>query len=290
MAVKEKKGLGMGLDALFAANHYEDEQEAELLIVPIEKVEPREDQPRQTFDPQALQDLADSIAQYGLIQPITVRRLPHDFYQIIAGERRWRASRMAGLNEVPVRILEADDRRTAELALVENLQREDLNPIEEAKGYRSLMHDYGLTQEETARSVGRSRPAVANSLRLLSLSAPVMTLVEKGELSAGHARALIPIENEQRQLQAAQEVIKKNLSVRTTERMAARLCRPEAEEKPKEKSGEITVDYAAELADELGKKLGRRIRLIEKNGSGRIELEYYNAEDREKLIEQLRKL
>lgn len=290
MAVKEKKGLGMGLDALFAANHYEDEPEAELLIVPIEKVEPREDQPRQTFDPQALQDLADSIAQYGLIQPITVRRLPHDFYQIIAGERRWRASRMAGLNEVPVRILEADDRRTAELALVENLQREDLNPIEEAKGYRSLMHDYGLTQEETARSVGRSRPAVANSLRLLSLSAPVMTLVEKGELSAGHARALIPIENEQRQLQAAQEVIKKNLSVRTTERMAARLCRPEAEEKPKEKSGEITVDYAAELADELGKKLGRRIRLIEKNGSGRIELEYYNAEDREKLIEQLRKL
>lgn len=290
MAVKEKKGLGMGLDALFAANHYEDEPEAELLIVPIEKVEPREDQPRQTFDPQALQDLADSIAQYGLIQPITVRRLPHDFYQIIAGERRWRASRMAGLNEVPVRILEADDRRTAELALVENLQREDLNPIEEAKGYRSLMHDYGLTQEETARSVGRSRPAVANSLRLLSLSAPVMTLVEKGKLSAGHARALIPIENEQRQLQAAQEVIKKNLSVRTTERMAARLCRPEAEEKPEEKSAEITVDYAAELADELGKKLGRRIRLIEKNGSGRIELEYYNAEDREKLIEQLRKL
>ena len=290
MAVKEKKGLGMGLDALFAANHYEDEPEAELLIVPIEKVEPREDQPRQTFDPQALQDLADSIAQYGLIQPITVRRLPHDFYQIIAGERRWRASRMAGLNEVPVRILEADDRRTAELALVENLQREDLNPIEEARGYRSLMHDYGLTQEETARSVGRSRPAVANSLRLLSLSAPVMTLVEKGELSAGHARALIPIENEQRQLQAAQEVIKKNLSVRTTERMAARLCRPEAEEKPEEKSAEITVDYAAELADELGKKLSRRIRLIEKNGSGRIELEYYNAEDREKLIEQLRKL
>ena len=290
MAVKEKKGLGMGLDALFAANHYEDEPEAELLIVPIEKVEPREDQPRQTFDPQALQDLADSIAQYGLIQPITVRRLPHDFYQIIAGERRWRASRMAGLNEVPVRILEADDRRTAELALVENLQREDLNPIEEARGYRSLMHDYGLTQEETARSVGRSRPAVANSLRLLSLSAPVMTLVEKGELSAGHARALIPIENEQRQLQAAQEVIKKNLSVRTTERMAARLCRPEAEEKPEEKSAEITVDYAAELADELGKKLGRKIRLIEKNGSGRIELEYYNAEDREKLIEQLRKL
>lgn len=289
MAAKEKKGLGMGLDALFAANHYDDEPETELLIVPIEKVEPREDQPRQSFDPQALQDLADSIAQYGLIQPITVRRLPHDFYQIIAGERRWRASRIAGLTEVPVRVLEADDRRTAELALVENLQREDLNPIEEAKGYRSLMHDYGLTQEETARSVGRSRPAVANSLRLLSLSAPVMELVEKGELSAGHARALIPIENETRQLNAAQEVIRKNLSVRKTERMAAKLCRPE-EEKPEEKNDGVTVDYAAELADELGKKLGRRVRLVDRHGSGRIELEFYNAEDREALIEQLRKL
>ena len=289
MAANEKKGLGMGLDALFAANHYDDEPETELLIVPIEKVEPREDQPRQSFDPQALQDLADSIAQYGLIQPITVRRLPHDFYQIIAGERRWRASRIAGLTEVPVRVLEADDRRTAELALVENLQREDLNPIEEAKGYRSLMHDYGLTQEETARSVGRSRPAVANSLRLLSLSAPVMELVEKGELSAGHARALIPIENETRQLNAAQEVIRKNLSVRKTERMAAKLCRPE-EEKPEEKNDGVTVDYAAELADELGKKLGRRVRLVDRHGSGRIELEFYNAEDREALIEQLRKL
>ena len=288
MAAKERKGLGMGLDALFAANQYEDEPEAELLIVPIEKVEPREDQPRMSFDAQALQDLADSIVQYGLIQPITVRRLPNDFYQIIAGERRWRASRMAGLTEVPVRVLEADDRRTAELALVENLQREDLNPIEEAKGYRSLMHDYGLTQEETARSVGRSRPAVANSLRLLSLSAPVMELVEKGKLSAGHARALIPIEDEKRQLGAAQEVIRKNLSVRNTERMAAKLCRPEPE--PEEKPAGLTVDYAAELTEELGKHLGRRVRLVEKGGGGRIELEFYSAEDREKLVDQLRNL
>ncbi len=290
MASKEKKGLGMGLDALFAANHYEDEPEAELLIVPIAKVEPREDQPREYFDPQALEDLADSIRQYGLIQPITVRRLPNEFYQIIAGERRWRASRMAGLDEVPVRILEADDRRTAELALVENLQRENLNPIEEAKGYRSLMHDYGLTQEETARSVGRSRPAVANSLRLLSLTAPVMDLVEKGELSAGHARALIPIENEKKQLAAAQEVIKKNLSVRKTERMAARLCQPEPEEEKPAEDGAITVDYSAELAEELGRHLGRKVRLVENRSGGRIELEFYGAEDREKLITQLRNL
>ncbi len=290
MAGREKKGLGMGLDALFAANHYDDEPEAELLIVPIEKVEPREDQPRQSFDPEALQELSSSIAQYGLIQPITVRKLPNGFYQIIAGERRWRASRMAGLAEVPVRVLEADDRRTAELALVENLQREDLNPIEEARGYRSLMHDYGLTQEETAKSVGRSRPAVANSLRLLSLSAPVMDLVEKGELSAGHARALIPIESETRQLAAAREVIKKALSVRKTERMAARLCRPEENPGEEKKPEAVTVDYAAELSEELEKKLGRKVRLVEKNGGGRIELTFYDAEDREKLIGQLRKL
>jgi ParB family chromosome partitioning protein len=197
---------------------------------------------------------------------------------------------MAGLTEVPVRVLEADDRRTAELALVENLQREDLNPIEEAKGYRSLMHDYGLTQEETARSVGRSRPAVANSLRLLSLSAPVMELVEKGDLSAGHARALIPIENETRQLSAAQEVIRKNLSVRKTERMAAKLCRPEPEPEAEKPDSSVTVDYAAELAEELGKTLGRKVRLVERNGAGRIELDFYNPEDREKLIDQLRKL
>ena len=290
MAGREKKGLGMGLDALFAANHYDDEPEAELLIVPIEKVEPREDQPRQSFDPEALQELSSSIAQYGLIQPITVRKLPNGFYQIIAGERRWRASRMAGLAEVPVRVLEADDRRTAELALVENLQREDLNPIEEARGYRSLMHDYGLTQEETAKSVGRSRPAVAKSLRLLSLSAPVMELVEKGELSAGHARALIPIESETRQLAAAREVIKKALSVRKTERMAARLCRPEENPGEGKNPEAVTVDYAAELSEELEKKLGRKVRLVEKNGSGRIELAFYDAEDREKLIGQLRKL
>ena len=288
MAGKEKKGLGMGLDALFAANAYDDEPEAELLIVPLSKVEPREDQPRQYFDPQALEDLADSIRQYGLIQPITVRKLPNGFYQIIAGERRWRAARLAELQEVPVRVIEADDRRTAELALVENLQREDLNPIEEAKGYRSLMQDYGLTQEETARSVGRSRPAVANSLRLLSLSASVMSLVEKGELSAGHARALIPIENEKLQLETAQEVVKKNLSVRKTERMAAKLCRPEPEKKPEDDS--LQVNYAAELADELSRRLGRKVRLVENRGGGRIELDFYGAEDREKLIEQLRNL
>ena len=287
MAAKEKKGLGIGLDALFAANDLEEEPEGELLTLPIGKVEPREAQPRKTFDEQALQDLADSIAQYGLIQPIVARRLEGGYYQIIAGERRWRASRMAGLTEVPVRVLEADDRRTAELALVENLQREDLNPIEEAKGYRTLMEEYGLTQEETARSVGRSRPAVANALRLLSLSPQVMELVEKKELSAGHARALLPLSSDQLQLEAAREVLKKALSVRRTEQLAAKWSR---DPKPARPEDPLAVDYAAEAAEELSRLLGRKVRLQEGKRGGRIELDYYDPQDREVLIESLRRL
>ena len=287
MAAKEKKGLGIGLDALFAANDLQEEPEGELLTLPIGKVEPREAQPRKTFDEQALQDLADSIAQYGLIQPIVARRLEGGYYQIIAGERRWRASRMAGLTEVPVRVLEADDRRTAELALVENLQREDLNPIEEAKGYRTLMEEYGLTQEETARSVGRSRPAVANALRLLSLSPQVMELVEKKELSAGHARALLPLSSDQLQLEAAREVLKKALSVRRTEQLAAKWSR---DPKPAKPEDPLAVDYAAEAAEELSRLLGRKVRLQEGKRGGRIELDYYDPQDREVLIESLRRL
>ena len=287
MAAKEKKGLGLGLDALFAANAL-DEPEGELLILPIEKVEPRETQPRKNFDEEALQALADSISQYGLIQPIVARKLDSGYYQIIAGERRWRASRLAGLTEVPVRILEADDRRTAELALVENLQREDLNPIEEAKGYRTLMEEYGLTQEETARSVGRSRPAVANALRLLSLSPRVMELVEKRELSAGHARALLPLSSEQLQWDAAREVLARSLSVRRTELLAARMGREKREAPAREDP--LAINYAAEAAEELSRLLGRRVRLQEGRKGGKIELDYYDARDREALIEALRKL
>ena len=287
MAAKEKKGLGTGLDVLFAANEL-DEAEGELLTLPIAKVEPREAQPRKRFDEQALQDLADSIAQYGLIQPIVARKLDSGYYQIIAGERRWRASRMAGLTEVPVRVLEADDRRTAELALVENLQREDLNPIEEARGYKTLMEDYGLTQEETARSVGRSRPAVANALRLLGLSPAVMALVERKELSAGHARAILPLESEKQQLELAQEVLKKSLSVRRTEQMAARLSRVSAAKEQKESP--LTINYAAEAAEELSRLLGRKVRLVEGKRGGKIELDYYDPEDREVLIAALRDL
>ena len=286
MAAKNNKGLGIGLDALFGGNDF-DEAESELLHLPISKVEPRLEQPREYFDENALQDLADSIAQYGLIQPITVRKLNTGYYQIIAGERRWRASRLAGLTEVPVRVIEADDRRTAELALVENLQREDLNPIEEAKGYRTLIEEYGLTQEEAAKSVGRSRPAITNAMRLLSLSAPVLEMVEKGELSAGHARALVPISDEKLQLDAANEVRNKNLSVRKTEQLAARLTKEPKAEKPA--SDPLAVDYSAEVSNQLTAALGRRVRLVDGKKTGRIEIEFYGADDREALIALLQR-
>lgn len=286
MAAKNNKGLGIGLDALFGSSNF-DEAESELLHLPISKVEPRLEQPREYFDEDALQELADSIAQYGLIQPITVRKLNTGYYQIIAGERRWRASRLAGLTEVPVRVIEADDRRTAELALVENLQREDLNPIEEAKGYRTLIEEYGLTQEEAAKSVGRSRPAITNAMRLLSLSAPVLEMVEKGELSAGHARALVPISDEKLQWEAANEVKNKNLSVRKTEQLAAQLTREPKAEKP---AGDpLAVDYSAEVSNQLTAALGRRVRLVDGKKTGRIEIEFYGADDREALIALLQR-
>ena len=283
---KEKKGLGIGLDALFGTDDL-PEEEAELQHLPISRVEPRMEQPRALFDEEALQELADSISRYGLIQPITVRKLPSGYYQIIAGERRWRAARLAGLTEVPVRVIEADDRRTAELALVENLQREDLNPIEEARGYRALIDEYGLTQEEAARSVGKSRPAVANAMRLLSLCPEVSELVEKGRLSAGHARALVPVLDANLQLAAAKEVISKALSVRQTEQLAAKILRP-----PKKAPvrSPLSVDYAAEVAARLSEKLGRKVRLVDGKKTGRIEIEFYGADDREALISALERL
>ena len=286
---KEKKALGTGLSALFG-DDFENENRQE--TVPVTMIEPRADQPRKYFDEEALQSLADSIAKYGLIQPITVKKLDNGNYQIIAGERRWRASRLAGLEEVPVRIIEADELETAEMALVENLQREDLNPIEEAKGYKTLIEIYGLTQEEAAKSVGKSRPAVANSLRLLSLGDKVIEYVEAGDLSAGHARALASIENEEVQAKAAEEIIAKGLSVRKAEQLAARLIK-EAQESDAEipsESNSISVDYIKEVSEELSKKLGRRVNLKDGRKTGKLEIEYYGSEDREKLIELLRKI
>ena len=288
MAAKEKKGLGAGLGALFGEENVQGE---DVSTLPLAKIEPRTEQPREFFDEQAMQSLADSIARYGLIQPITVRPLPSGYYQIIAGERRWRAARLAGLTEVPVRIMEADDRTTAELALVENLQREDLNPIEEAKGYQLLIEEYGFTQEEAAKSVGRSRPAVANALRLLNLSPEVMHLVETGELSAGHARALVSVSEPSLQLQAAKEILSKALSVRKAEALAAKVLKKSKKDE-QEPSSETDdgVDYAREISSELTKSLGRKVLVKDKKGNGKIELEYYGADDREFLISKLKKL
>ena len=284
---KEKKGLGTGLGVLFGEDRFDEE--SELQTLPIAKVEPRQDQPRALFDDDALQELAESIAQYGLIQPITVRKLDSGYYQIIAGERRWRAARLAGLSEVPVRVMDADDRRTAELALVENLQREDLSPVEEARGYQALMREYGLTQEDAARAVGKSRPTVANALRLLNLSDAVLDMLEKGQLTAGHARALVPIGDGALQLAAAKEVVDKALSVRQTEQLAARLTRPVRPKKTEKDEG-IRVDYCAEVGTRLSQSLGRKVRLVDGRKTGRIEIEFYGADDREALISALEKL
>ena len=280
----KKGGLGSGLSALFGEEYAAPAAQSGTSTLPISKVEPRKDQPRSRFDQAALEELSESIRQHGLIQPIVVRQIDSGYYQIIAGERRWRAARAAGLTEVPVRIIEADDRRAMELALVENLQREDLNPIEEAQGYKTLMEEYGMTQEAAATAVGKSRPAVANALRLLNLCPPVLQLVEEGQLSAGHARALLPI-RDAAQASAAETVIAHRLSVRQTEALAARLSKTPPAAKPQKS---VEVDYTRELERELEGLLGRKVKLIDGKKKGRIELEFYGAEDREALIENLR--
>ena len=281
----QKKGLGTGLGALLGEDTVPEKTSGGAVLLPLSKVEPRQDQPRTQFDEDALQELADSIALYGVIQPITVRRLDSGYYQIIAGERRWRAARLAGLSEVPVRIIDADDRRAAELALVENLQREDLNPLEEATGYRALIEEFGLTQDEAARSVGKSRSAVANALRLLALTPKVLSMVQDGRISAGHARALLQITNEKTQAEAADEVCARGLSVRRTEQLAARLSR--MPKLPPKEETQAAVDYAADESLSLTKVLARKCKLVEGKRTGRIEIEFYSANDREVLLDNL---
>jgi ParB family chromosome partitioning protein len=284
-----EKGLGKGLGALFG-DDFLDAPAGDALVLPISKVEPNRDQPRAKFDEVALEELAESIRKYGMIQPITVRKLDSGFYQIIAGERRWRAARSAGLSEVPVRVIEADDRRVTELALVENLQREDLNPIEEARGYKTLVEEYGLTQEEAAQSVGKSRPAVTNALRLLSLDTAVLAMVEDGSLSAGHARALLPIRDAAGQQSAARTVVEKNLSVRQTETLAARICKGLEQQEKAETPGGIRVNYVEEVEKALTQALGRRVKIADSRKKGKIELEYYDRDDMEVLISALKSL
>ena len=280
------KGLGKGLGALLGDFMEEPVENSPYQLLPIYKVEPNRDQPRQDFDEEELQALADSIQEHGIIQPLTVRQLDSGYYQIIAGERRWRAARIANLAEVPVVVIEADDRKAMELALIENLQRQDLNAVEEALGYQSLMEDYGLTQDEAAKRVGKSRPAVANSLRLLGLCPVVLEKLRKGELTAGHARAILMLKSEKKQQEAAQKIIALGLSVRQAELICKNMCREpkEEEEQP------LKIDYVAECEKQLSKHLGRGVKIVNGKRKGRFELEFYGQDDLQVLLDALMKI
>ena len=278
------KGLGKGLGALMGDIFEEPAEKTPYKLLPIHKVEPNPDQPRQDFDEEELSALAASIAEHGIVQPLTVRSLgTSGYYQIIAGERRWRAARIAGLSEVPAVIMEADDKKTMVLALIENLQRQDLNPVEEALGYQRLMEEYGLTQEEAASKVGKSRPAVANSLRLLGLSPEVLEMVRAGKLSAGHARAVLVLKSEKAQLTAAQKIFALGLSVRQAELM----CKNLGKEPAPEPAPTLKVDYVAECEKSLSKHLGRKVKIINGKRKGRFELEFYGQEDLQILLDAL---
>ena len=280
------KGLGKGLGALLGDFQEETAEKSPYQLLPIHKVEPNRNQPRQDFDEEELDALAESIRVHGVIQPLTVRELPSGYYQIIAGERRWRASRIAGLREIPGVIVEADDKKTMELALIENLQRQDLNAVEEALGYRSLMADYGLTQEDAANQVGKSRSAVANALRLLNLAPEVLEKVRCGDLSAGHARAVLSLKDEKKQVSAAQKIIALGLSVRQAEL----LCKNMSKEPKPEPKVTLAVDYIGEWEKQLSKHLGRGVKIINGKRKGKFELEFYGQDDLQTLLDTLLKL
>ena len=282
MASKKPSGLGRGLGALLGDDVMKTESSGSLSL-PISQVETCSSQPRKRFDDESLQELADSISQHGIIQPLTVRKLSSGYYQIIAGERRWRAARLAGLQEVPVIVIEADDRKAAELAMIENLQREDLNPMEEAAGFQSLIESYHMTQEEAAQRVGKSRSAVTNALRLLGLTPSVRKLVEEDKLSAGHARALVPL-SPSLQESAANAIVSGGLSVRQTEALVKRLS---AEKKEAQVKDPDEVDYLAEAQNELKARLCRGVKIVPGRKKGRIELEYYGVDDLNDLLDAL---
>ena len=282
-----KKGLGKGMGALIPIEDELIPDNSPYRILPLHKVEPNPDQPRRDFDEEELEALADSIIHHGVIQPLTVRELPTGYYQIIAGERRWRAARIAGLDEIPVVIIDADDKKTMELALIENLQRQDLNPVEEAMGYHTLMSAYGLTQEEAAAQVGKSRPAVANALRLLSLAPEALLMVRKGVLTAGHARAVLSLKTEKLQVEAAKKIVNLGLSVRQAELMCKNMAKePVHIQQPLT----LAVDYIAECEKSLSKRLGRGVKILNGKRKGKFELEFYGQEDLQVLLDALMKI
>ena len=280
------KGLGRGLGALMGDISMEPAQKSPYKLLPIYKIEPNPTQPRQDFEEEPLEALADSIREHGIVQPLTVREMPNGYYQIVAGERRWRAARLAELTEVPVVVIEADDKKTMELALIENLQRQDLNPVEEALGYRSLMDNYGMTQEEAASRVGKSRPAVANALRLLGLCPDVLEQVRSGALSAGHARAVLSLKTEKQQKEAAQKIVALGLSVRQAEMLCKNMNRPPQPAKPVT----LAVNYLEECEKSLSKHLSRGVKIVNGKRKGRFELEFYGEEDLQTLLDLLMQL
>ena len=288
------RGLGKGLDALIPAGDKEITKEENTkgaeTIVKITKVEPNRSQPRKNFDEDALQELADSIKQFGLLQPILVQD-KGEYYEIIAGERRWRAAKLAGLKEVPVIIRNYSSQEIVEISLIENIQREDLNPIEEAQAYKRLLTEFNLKQDEVAERVSKSRTAVTNSMRLLKLCDGVQQMIIDDMLSTGHARALIPIEDPELQLQLAQRIFDEKLSVREVEKLVKSILKP-AEEKPKKEEIPQSLMYIYQnIENKLKDKLSRKVAISPKgkNGSGKIEIEFYSNDDLEKLIEILSK-
>ena len=280
----KEKGMGKGLGALLG-DDFSVDFSAPSSTLPVSQIESCRNQPRKNFDQEKLEELAESIRQHGVIQPLTVRKLSSGYYQIIAGERRWRAARMAGLAEVPAVVIEADDRLAIELAMIENLQREDLNPMEEAQGFRVLVETYGMTQEQAAASVGKSRSAVSNSMRLLALSEPLRTLVEDGKLTAGHGRAILPLSPTLRD-DAAAAIMKSGLSVRQTEQLVKQmLAKKDGEEKKKIEAK--VPDYVAEAEHSLSTRLGRACHISRGRKKGKVEIEYYGVDDLNNLLEAL---
>lgn len=279
-----QKGLGRGLGALLGDFSDTTAEDSAFKQLPLHRVEPNPDQPRQDFNEEELQSLAESIRVHGVIQPLTVRETGDGYYQIIAGERRWRASRLAGLTEIPALVIEADDKTAKELALIENLQRQDLNSVEEALGYQSLMDDFGLTQEEAAERVGKSRSAVANALRLLTLDEKVLEMIRVGSITAGHARAILMLKSEKKQVEAAQKIANLGLSVRQAELLCKNMSQEQHEKK---EEPVLKVDYVKECEKSLSKHLGRGVKIINGKRKGKFELEFYGQDDLQVLLDAL---
>ena len=289
MARAKKGGLGKGLDALFMDNETVDS--GGVVTLRLSQIEPNRDQPRKIFSEEALNELADSIREHGVLQPLLVRPLPGGSYQLVAGERRWRASRMAGLQEVPVVIREMDEEQAMEIALIENLQREDLNAIEEATGYKQLMERYGMTQEQVAKRVGKSRPAIANALRLLTLPQKVMDMVGEGEVSPGHARALLAFDDQDRIVEIAQKVKTGKYSVRDIERMAKNQDekKEKAAKAPEEPAWGGKSAFLTEMEIAMSMEMGRKVRIIPNGEGGTLQIQFWDEEDLKSLAEKFAK-